>query len=205
VSDAGTPLISDPGYKIIKYVVCRDTNLFSVPGPSSLLSALTLSSFGCSNFYFHGFLPRMEAKSKIILQKLINISSLLIFFESPHRLINTLELFIEIFGEQINISISKEITKFYEENIRGTIPEVLSKLKLKDKIRGEYIIVLDNQNNPNSEIDYNDKVQEIMELSIEQNLSTKDIIEKIYEKLPEIKKNKEFSKTELYAKILTLK
>jgi 16S rRNA (cytidine1402-2'-O)-methyltransferase len=205
VSDAGTPLISDPGYKIIKYVVCRDTNLFSVPGPSSLLSALTLSGLGCGNFYFHGFLPRMEAKCRIILNKLINVSSLLIFFESPHRLINTLKLFILIFGENAKISISKEITKFYEENIRGTINEVLEKLLLRDRVKGEYIIILDNTDNPNAEIDYDDRVQEMIERFCEEELSTKDVIEKIYEELPAVRKIKEFSKKELYGRVLKVK
>ena len=147
----------------------------------------------------------MEAKCKIILNKLINVSSLLIFFESPHRLINTLKLFILIFGEYTQISISKEITKFYEENIRGTIKEVLEKLLLRDRVKGEYIIILDNTDNPNAEIDYDDRVQEMIERFCEEELSTKDVIEKIYEKLPAVRKIKEFSKKELYDRILQVK
>ena len=120
-------------------------------------------------------------------------------------LINTLKLFILIFGENAKISISKEITKFYEENIRGTINEVLEKLLLRDRVKGEYIIILDNTDNPNAEIDYDDRVQEMIERFCEEELSTKDVIEKIYEELPAVRKIKEFSKKELYGRVLKVK
>jgi 16S rRNA (cytidine1402-2'-O)-methyltransferase len=181
VSDAGTPSISDPGYLIIKYLVNQNkkTELFSVPGPSSFVAALTLSGFPCNNFYFYGFLPRAEAKSSSILYKLINIQSLLIFFESPHRLINTLNLIYKIFGD-IEISISKEITKLFEQTFRGQISSIIQELQKKDSIKGEYIIIINNIKNDKEISNKNHQsINQIIESGISSNKSTKDILQEL--------------------------
>jgi 16S rRNA (cytidine1402-2'-O)-methyltransferase len=205
VSDAGTPLISDPGYKIIKYAVCRDNNLYSIPGSSSFVAALTMSGFGCSNFYFHGFLPRAEAKSKLILSKLVNIQSLLIFFESPHRLLKTLDLLKLFFGVNAKISVSKEITKFFEENFRGTIDEVLQILKSKDVIKGEYVIILDNADGVECYEDLSESIAEFIGEMLNENKSTKDIVQQIYAKYPGCQNDDRFSKSNLYKLIVEMK
>jgi 16S rRNA (cytidine1402-2'-O)-methyltransferase len=200
VSDAGTPSISDPGYCIIKYLINRDkkTDLFSAPGPTSFVAALTLSGFPCNNFYFYGFLPRTEAKSSSILYKLLNIQSLLIFFESPHRLLNTLNLIYKIFGN-IEISVSKEITKLFEETFRGSISSIIEELEKKDSIKGEYIIIVNNieKNNKITEENQNSMI-EIIKLGVKNKESTKDILQKLIEQ--DLTNN--MNKKELYKLIL---
>ena len=199
VSDAGTPSISDPGYCIIKYLVDqKKTELFSVPGPTSFVAALTLSGFPCNNFYFYGFLPRTEAKSSQILYKLLNIQSLLIFFESPHRLLNTLHCMYKVFGN-ISISISKEITKLFEETFRGEISLIIEKLKQKDSIKGEYIIIINNLNGKSDANEANhDSMNQMIENGISNNQSTKDILQELVEK----KLTNDMNKKDLYKLIL---
>ena len=199
VSDAGTPSISDPGYCIIKYLVEQDkTELFSVPGPTSFVAALTLSGFPCNNFYFYGFLPRTEAKSSQILYKLLNIQSLLIFFESPHRLLNTLHSIYKIFGN-ISISISKEITKLFEETFRGEISLIIEKLEQKDSIKGEYIIIVNNLNGRSDANEENqNSMNQMIENGISNNRSTKDILQELVEK----KLTNNMNKKDLYKLIL---
>lgn len=202
VSDAGTPSISDPGYLIIKYITSQDRelNLFSVPGPTSLIAALTLSGFPCNNFYFYGFLPRTEAKSSSILYKLINIQSLLIFFESPHRLLNTLNIIFEIFGD-IEISLSKEITKIFEETLRGKISTIISELKSRESVKGEYIIIVNNinGNSANKNIDQ-DQIKKIINDELGNGKSTKDIVQSLIDK--DLSGN--MNKKELYKMIINL-
>ena len=202
VSDAGTPSISDPGYLIIKYLIDKHNNksLFSVPGSTSLIAALTLSGFPCNNFYFYGFLPKSEAKSSSILHKLIDIKSLLIFFESPHRILNTLKLFLKIFGN-IQISISKEITKLFEENIRGNIIDVIEKLEQKEVIKGEYVIILNMidgaEISEDSQIDSKSHINQIIKDGLKNNRTTKDIVQSIVDA-----KITKISKKELYRMIV---
>ncbi len=199
VSDAGTPSISDPGYCIIKYLVEQDkTELFSVPGSTSFVAALTLSGFPCNNFYFYGFLPRTEAKSSQILYKLLNIQSLLIFFESPHRLLNTLHSIYKIFGN-ISISISKEITKLFEETFRGEISLIIEKLEQKDSIKGEYIIIVNNLNGRSDANEENqNSMNQMIENGISNNRTTKDILQELVEK----KLTNDMNRKDLYKLIL---
>ncbi len=204
VSDAGTPSISDPGYLIIKYLIDKNdnSNLFSVPGSTSLIAALTLSGFPCNNFYFYGFLPKSEAKSSSILHKLIDIQSLLIFFESPHRIINTLKLFLKIFGD-VQISVSKEITKIFEENFRGKVSEVIGKFEGKDVVRGEYVIVVNMLDKVDLSEEDELKNQKIIENLIKQGIeskqSTKDIVQAIIDT-----KVVDMSKKDLYRMVVEL-
>ena len=200
VSDAGTPSISDPGYLIIKYLVdhSEKAELFSVPGATSFVAALTLSGFPCNNFYFYGFLPRTEAKSSSILYKLLNIQSLLIFFESPHRLLNTLHVIYKVFGD-IRISVSKEISKLFEQTFRGQISSIIQELKKKDSIKGEYIIIINNIENMIQVTEENqNSMINIIKSRIEDNKSTKDILQELIEK----NLTNNINKKELYKLIL---
>lgn len=184
VSDAGTPSISDPGFVIIKYLIDKNkrADLFSVPGPTSFVAALTLSGFSCNNFYFYGFLPRTEAKSSSILYKLLNVQSLLIFFESPYRLLNTLYLIYKVFGD-VQISISKEITKLFEETFRGKISLIIEELEKKDSIKGEYIIIINNIENSHKISEENqDLMIKLIEFGVKNKKSTKDILQELIEK-----------------------
>lgn len=140
VSDAGTPGISDPAYRIVKLAVDSGFGVFSIPGPSALLSALVVSGFPLDKFVFEGFLPPKGAKRLKHIETLKNETRTIVFFESPHRIINLLDSLLSVFGDR-DISVSREMTKIYEETIRGKISFVLETIN-KSKTRGEYTIVV---------------------------------------------------------------
>jgi len=141
VSDAGTPGISDAGFLLVRECIRENIEVECLPGPTAFVPALINSGFPCDNFVFEGFLPVKKGR-KTKLEKLSGESRTLIFYESPHRLIKTLEEFSGVFGPERKISVSRELTKVYEENIRGTIPEVLAHF-IEKTIKGEIVIVLE--------------------------------------------------------------
>ncbi len=138
VSDAGTPAISDPGEEIVREAIKNNLQIIPIPGACAFVNALICSGFSTREFEFVGFLSKNNKEKKEKLSELKNESRTLIFYESPHKLKNTLEIMIEIFGDR-EIVLAKEITKIHEEFIRGTISEILSKL---DTVKGEFVIVV---------------------------------------------------------------
>ena len=140
ISDAGTPGISDPGYRIIQKAIDADVNVVPIPGPSSILAALVASGFATDRFIFEGFLPRKKGR-KTRLEELADESRTLILFESPVRVLKTLKDLNVHFGER-RIAVGREITKYYEEFIRGSIPEVISHFE-NHKPKGEFVIVIE--------------------------------------------------------------
>ncbi len=138
VSDAGTPAISDPGEEIVRETIKNNLQIIPIPGACAFVNALICSGFSTREFEFVGFLSKNNKEKKEKLSELKNESRTLIFYESPHKLKNTLEIMIEILGDR-EIVLAKEITKIHEEFIRGTISEILSKL---DTVKGEFVIVV---------------------------------------------------------------
>lgn len=145
VSDAGTPLIADPGFKLIRACIKEGIKIVSIPGPSSIIAAITLSGLPTNNFQFIGYLPTKRNK-RISLLKLYSpdsrpriplIISTLIAFESPHRIAETLADMKEVFGD-IDIVIARELTKIHEEIIRGKISEIEKKTL---QIKGEFVLL----------------------------------------------------------------
>jgi 16S rRNA (cytidine1402-2'-O)-methyltransferase len=140
VSDAGTPGISDPAYRLIKEAVTNDIEIIPIPGASAVLSSLVVSGFPLDSFVFLGFLPQKGEKRKKSILYLRYESKTVIIYESPHRIINLLESMYEILGDR-EVSVSRELTKMFEETVRGKLSEVLEKLK-NSSPRGEYSVVL---------------------------------------------------------------
>ncbi|MFQ5841362.1 MAG: 16S rRNA (cytidine(1402)-2'-O)-methyltransferase [Thermodesulfobacteriota bacterium] len=140
VSDAGTPGISDPGYRLIQQAIEREIPVIPVPGPSAVVAALSISGLPTDSFYFAGFLPKKGGKRGKLLKKLGEMDGTSILYESPHRLMKTLEDLREVCGDR-QIAVTRELTKAFEEAIRGRISEVINTLKGK-RIRGELTIVL---------------------------------------------------------------
>ncbi len=140
VSDAGTPGISDPGYRLIQQAVERGIRVIPIPGPSAVIAALSISGLPTDSFYFAGFLPRKGGKRRKLLDKLRDLDGTSILYESPHRLIKTLEDLLEVCGDR-QVVVTRELTKAFEEAIRGSISEVINTLKDR-RIRGELTIVL---------------------------------------------------------------
>jgi 16S rRNA (cytidine1402-2'-O)-methyltransferase len=142
VSDAGTPGISDPGYRIVKLASENGVQVVPVPGASAAVAALSVSGLPTSSFTFLGFLPKQKKKLTEYLKTIKNRTETLIFYESPKRVIKTLEVITEVFGER-NVSVSREMTKIYEETLRGTLPQVISNLKSRDAIKGEIVLIVE--------------------------------------------------------------
>ena len=140
ISDAGTPGISDPGYLIVKKCIDNDIEVECLPGPTALIPALVISGLPCERFTFEGFLPIKKGR-KSRLEELINEKRTMIFYESPHKLIKTLNDFSNYFGSDRDISVTKEISKVYETTYRGKVIDVLNQVS-KHKIKGEFVIVV---------------------------------------------------------------
>ncbi len=152
VSDAGTPCISDPGYRLVKLASEHGIEVLSIPGPSASLSALSVSGLPTSSFAFFGFPPRTKKHLTDYLSRIKNYPETLVFYESPNRVTKTLRAMAEVFGDR-NISLSREMTKLYEETLRGKIPDVLEALGKRDKIKGEVTIAVEGASAEIGEID----------------------------------------------------
>ena len=142
LSDAGTPSISDPGFLLIRACIQHNIEIECLPGATAFVPALVNSGFPTDKFYFYGFLPHKKGR-KTAIEKLVNIKETIILYESPFRLIKTLEELKNVFEESRQICVCRELTKIYEETIRGTITEVLAYFSAKT-IKGEIVIVINN-------------------------------------------------------------
>ena len=140
ISDAGTPSISDPGYLIVKMCIDNNIDVECLPGPTALIPALVISGLPSERFTFEGFLPVKKGR-KTRLQELSSEKRTMIFYESPYKLYKTLEDFYEYFGPEREISISKELTKIFEDTQRGKIKDIIDNYKNK-KLKGEFVIVV---------------------------------------------------------------
>tara|TARA_Y100000994_G_scaffold170423_1_gene140393 strand:- start:913 stop:1596 length:684 start_codon:yes stop_codon:yes gene_type:complete len=141
VSDAGTPCISDPGYKIVNAARVQGINVISIPGPSSVISSLSISGLPSDKFYFEGFLPRKKGRSKR-LKYLSDLDCTIIIFESPKRLLKTLNDVSNVFGNRV-IALCKEITKLYEKVEFGYLDDIIMENNIVFK--GEYVLVIANK------------------------------------------------------------
>jgi len=140
VTDAGTPGISDPGFFIARACVAQDIEIETLPGATAFVPALVNSGLACDRFTFEGFLPVKKGR-QTRLKILAEESRTMIFYESPHKLLKTLNHFAEYFGEERNVSVSREISKLYEETIRGSLTEIIAHFEKKAP-KGEFVIIV---------------------------------------------------------------
>lgn len=199
ISDAGMPCISDPGYILVKQARQSKINVIGIGGISASITALSISGIESDSFTFYGFFPR-ETKDKNKLIKEIKNSNIktYIFYESPKRIIKTLEYINENLGN-IKISVSKELTKLNEKTYFGDIKEVLNELTQDEKSSlGEYTFIINKKENKQEEINYSLEALLIDEI-IKNNISLKEAVEKLNKKLDN------YSKKEIYNASLKLK
>ena len=149
VSDAGTPGISDPGFLLVRTCVEAGIEVETLPGATALIPALVQSGFPCDRFCFEGFLPQKKGRAKQ-LQSLAAEERTMIFYESPDRVVKCLEQFAEVFGPERRVSVSRELTKKFEQTVRGTVAEVLEHFRTTDP-KGEFVIVLAGKPKPKRE------------------------------------------------------
>jgi len=140
ITDAGTPGISDPGFLLVRTCIENSINIETLPGATAFIPALINSGLPCDRFCFEGFLPQKKGRVKRI-KSLENEERTMVFYESPHRIIKLLEQLIDVMGSDRKASLSRELTKIHEENIRGSLAELADKIK-ETKTRGEYVLVL---------------------------------------------------------------
>lgn len=194
VSDAGTPGISDPGEEVIREAIAENINIIPIPGACAAINSLICSGFNTKEFVFIGFLSAKKSEKKEKLELLKNEIRTMIFYEAPHKIIDTLECMRDIFGDR-QISIAREITKIHEEFIRGTISEVLEKLES----RGEMVIIVQGADKSDADIEKENRnnltLEEHYKLYERQGLDKKEIIKKIA-------KDKGVSKNEIYKQFL---
>jgi 16S rRNA (cytidine1402-2'-O)-methyltransferase len=142
ISDCGTPAISDPGWLLIKAAVEKNIKAETLPGASALITALVGSGLPTDGFVFCGFLKRKPGKMKKELEEAKTLGKTIVFYESPYRVLKTVELCAEVFGSDAQICLAREITKKFEEYIRGNIKEAAAELALREKILGEFVIII---------------------------------------------------------------
>ncbi len=140
VSDAGTPAISDPGYLLVRSCIQAGLRVECLPGPTAFVPALVNSGIASDHFVFEGFLPHKKGRHTR-LTALAEEEKTMIFYESPHRLVKALTQFTEYFGEDRYACVSRELTKIFEENIRGSLKELIAYFEQK-KVKGEIVIVV---------------------------------------------------------------
>lgn len=140
VSDAGTPGISDPGFLLVRTCVEAGIEVETLPGATAFVPALVQSGFPCDRFCFEGFLPQKKGRTKR-LQELSEETRSIIFYESPYRVVKCLEQLAEVFGSERKVSVSRELTKKFEQTVRGTLAEVLDHFR-EHEPKGEFVIVV---------------------------------------------------------------
>ena len=175
ISDAGTPGISDPGTVIIRKAIEEGIRVVPVPGPSAVITALSLSGFPTEEFTFCGFLPAKETQRRKVLERISLEQRTLVFYEAPHRILETIADMAGMMGER-NIVVIRELTKLHEEVFRGTVPAVLDGLK-HSTIAGEYVIILAGRPEK-GELHMDDALRELREL-MRRGLGRKESAKKI--------------------------
>lgn len=140
VSDAGMPTVSDPGFNLVRACSEAGVEVSVIPGPSAVLSALAVSGLPTDRFTFEGFMPRKDGERRTLFEELVREQRTMIFFESPHRLLDSLQVAAEVFGGERRASVSRELTKKFEHTERGTLSELVEWAKTDPK--GEFVVVI---------------------------------------------------------------
>lgn len=194
VSDAGTPGISDPGSVIVGRCIEKNIDFEVLPGATAITTALVYSGLDTTKFLFRGFLPRENKERKVITDELLDSQETLIFYEAPHRLLDTLSYLLDTFGDR-RIAVCRELTKLYQEIYRGTLKESIQYF-LENKPRGEFVLVLEGKKIEDIK---QEKKQEWINLSIEEHILKymNDGVKK-KDAIKMVAKDRELPKNEVY-------
>jgi len=141
VSDAGTPLLSDPGYRLVHAAAEAGVRVEALPGPSALLAALVVSGLPTDRFLFAGFFPAKQGQRRHLLESLAGEAATLVFYEAPHRITETLEDIAAVLGQR-HMAVARELTKIHEETLRGTADEIRESLIAREAVRGEFVVMI---------------------------------------------------------------
>jgi 16S rRNA (cytidine1402-2'-O)-methyltransferase len=181
VSDAGTPGISDPGYVLVSKAIAEGIEIIPVPGASAVVTALCVSGLPTDSFAFYGFLPSRSGKRKQFLSTLMDEAKTLVFYESPKRLIESLRDIGEVLGNR-NVVVLREMTKVFEEIMRGTLGEVINQLQGR-VVKGEVTLVIGRRGKISSSFSDDEILAKFEDLWKSSGSSRRDIIEKLAKEL----------------------
>ena len=181
VSDAGTPGISDPGYVLVSKAIAEGIEIIPVPGASAVITALSVSGLPTDSFAFYGFLPSRSGKRKQFLSNLLDEAKTLVFYESPKRLIESIRDIGEVLGNR-NVVVLREMTKVFEEIMRGTVGEVINQL-VGRVVKGEVTLVIGGKGKVSSSFSDDEILAKFEELWKSSGSSRRDIIEKLAREL----------------------
>jgi 16S rRNA (cytidine1402-2'-O)-methyltransferase len=178
VSDAGTPGIADPGYEIASAAIAAGIPVFPIPGANAAISAFIASGLGTESFTFHGFLPAKEGQRKTALESLPRDNATHIFYETPHRILDTLTDIAAIFGHAQPVVIAREVTKLHEEFLRGTASDLHKELASRPVVRGE-IVLLFTPSAAETAVTQKSIASEVASLMQSESLSEKDALKRV--------------------------
>lgn len=147
VSDAGMPMISDPGYVLVRRAIDADIPVTVLPGPSAAAAAVAVSGIDCRQFLFAGFLPAKQVQRRRELVRLAASDMPLVIYESPNRLVSLLEDISSVIDPQTPLSVARELTKIHEEVVRGSCDEVIAEFRARGILKGEYVVIADAHRN----------------------------------------------------------
>jgi 16S rRNA (cytidine1402-2'-O)-methyltransferase len=195
VSDAGTPLISDPGFTLV--AACRKSGIsvIPVPGPSAAVAALSGSGLPPEPFYFAGFLPARQSQRRQALKDLAGVKATMVIYEAPHRVLNTLDDMSAVWGER-QACLARELTKIHEEWLFGTFGEIRQTLANRDSVRGEITLVVEGASGEVAQIEFPASLEEHLELEMRRTGSS------LKEALKEVARQRGLSRREAYRLML---
>lgn len=182
VSNAGTPVVSDPGYRLIQKSIFEGIDVIPVPGPSSVIASLSASGLPTDSFTFIGFVPRKQGKRRSFLDDLGKETRTMIFFESPHRLLNLAEDLISALGDRRSV-LAREITKIHEEFIRCNLSQLKSKIQSKGDIKGECTLLVEGLISERQTLTEHEIRKEILEILDDPGEKLSGTVKKIAKKL----------------------
>ena len=201
VSDAGMPVISDPGQNLIKYLVANNYNIVTIPGVTAVITAIVKSGLDSTRFTFEGFLSINKKQRKQRLESLKNEERTMVFYEAPHKLLATLKDMYEVFGKR-NICIARELTKLHEEYIHTTFEEAISKIE-QFGIKGEIVLLIEGKDLSVLEQEIKEKQNKIDSVTLVKECMSKGISKK--EAIKQVAKQKGVTKNEVYQECIDIK
>jgi 16S rRNA (cytidine1402-2'-O)-methyltransferase len=199
VSDAGTPGISDPGYRLIVLAIRHRVPVVPIPGASAFLAALVASGLPTDSFRFGGFLPAKRGERRAALESIKSSPRTQVFYEAPHRIVETLADVVEVLGEARHLVVAREVTKLHEEFLRGRAGELLDNLKSRETVKGEITLLIGKAVEEDARVGTDAFVRPSIRHRVEQIMAEENIDEKAA--LKKVAKERGVSKSEAYREL----
>ncbi len=199
VTDAGMPGISDPGYRLIALAVRHHLPVLPVPGASAFLAALVASGLPTDSFRFSGFLPAKRGERRAALEAVKNSPRTQVFYEAPHRIVETLTDVVEVLGAARHVVVAREVTKLHEEFLRGRAGEVLENLKARDSVKGEITLLINKEEEGEARVETGTLARPSVRQRVEQIMAEEKVDEKVA--LKKVAKERGISKSEAYREL----